>query len=144
MDKELSNIFNDTGHRLTQPRMAVFNFIKSSDLPLSIADIVRLNPAMDKVSIYRTISLFKKLHIVVAVNNGWKQLYELASPFNPHHHHLVCTKCGKLTEIHSKKLESMVEELTSENDFHPVSHHFEINGLCSNCLTLVPDLPSQP
>ena len=134
MNNELNKIFINAGLRLTKPRLQIFNTLKSFDRPMSIMDIVKSCPDVDRVSVYRTISLFAKLRIVIAVPHGWKQLYELAAPFIPHHHHLVCEKCGTLTEIHSKKLETMITNLTNEHDFTAIGHHFEITGLCNACV----------
>lgn len=134
MNNELNGILVNAGLRLTKPRLLIFDTLKSFEQPMSIVDIVKACPGIDKVSVYRTISLFSKLHIISAVPHGWKQLYELAAPFTPHHHHLVCEKCGTLTEIHSKKLESMITNLTNEHGFTANGHHFEITGLCSNCV----------
>jgi Fur family ferric uptake transcriptional regulator len=101
---------------------------------MSVVDIVTACPDIDKVSVYRTIDLFAKLRIVTAIPHGWKHVYELAEPFSPHHHHLVCERCGSLMEIHSKKLESMITDLTNEYGFTPSGHHFEITGLCNKCV----------
>lgn len=134
MNQDLHEIFVNAGLRLTRPRIQIFETLKSFDRPMSIVDIVKACPGIDKVSVYRTMSLFSKLHIVITIPHGWKQLYELAAPFTPHHHHLVCEKCGTLTEIHSKKLESMIANLTNEHGFIATGHHFEITGLCSECV----------
>lgn len=133
MNTELNEIFVNAGLRLTKPRLEIFNTLKSFDRPMSIVDIVSACPNVDKVSVYRTIDLFTKLRIASTIPHGWKHLYELAAPFSPHHHHLVCETCGSLTEIHSKKLESMIADLTKEYDFNPTGHHFEVTGLCSKC-----------
>lgn len=133
MNTELNEIFRTVGLRLTEPRLKVFNALKATNKPMSIVDISKTCPDVDKVSVYRTIDLFTKLRIVTTVPHGWKSLYELAAPFSPHHHHLVCEKCGNLTEIHSHTLEAIIEDLTNEHGFIPSGHHFEITGVCREC-----------
>lgn len=133
MNHELNEILANANLRLTKPRVEIFDTLKSLNKPMSIVDIIDACPSVDKVSVYRTIDMFTKLHIVSTIPHGWKHLYELASPFNPHHHHLVCEKCGSLTDIHSKKLELMIASLTDEHQFTPSHHHFEITGTCRSC-----------
>lgn len=133
MNTALNEIFKNANLRLTEPRLKVFNTLKAINKPMSIVDISKSCSDIDKVSVYRTIDLFSELRIVTTVPYGWKHLYELAAPFSPHHHHLVCEKCGSLTEIHSSKLESMITALTSEHGFTASGHHFEITGICHEC-----------
>lgn len=136
MSSELNEILMKAGLRLTKSRMEIFNVLKSFNKPMSIMDIVTACPGVDKVSVYRTIDLFTKLHIVSTIPHGWKHLYELAAPFSPHHHHLICEKCGGLTEIHSERLELMITDLTNGHGFIATGHHFEITGLCQDCLSM--------
>lgn len=133
MHNELETIFAKKGYRLTTPRRDVFDTLHKSDVPLAIAEIIKANPATDRVSIYRTLELFTKLGITEVIPFGWKQRYELTSPFKPHHHHLYCTTCGRLIDIHSQRLEQIVALITRDHHFTPVEHKFEISGQCANC-----------
>lgn len=139
MDNELEVIFAREGLRLTEPRRAVFRLLTKSHEPLSIADIVKRAPKADRVSVYRTIDLFDRLGIVRSVSFGWKLRYELTSPFKAHHHHLSCTKCDKLIDVHSQKFEQIVASVSKEHGFAPEDHTFEINGVCRDCITSIPD-----
>jgi Fe2+ or Zn2+ uptake regulation protein len=122
--------------RTTRPRIVIFEVFERAANPLSTAEIIRQCPEVDKVSVYRTIDLFLKLHIIEGVAHGWKQHYELATPFRPHHHHLFCTRCKKIVEIHSDTLEHVIHIIASEQMFQPTGHTFEISGLCKNCQKL--------
>lgn len=133
MDTELVRIFSQAKLRLTTPRIVIFNALKESDAPLSTAEIIRRCPAIDKVSVYRTIKLFESLNIVTVVTHGWKQSYELSPPFHPHHHHIVCENCGDVTELQSPSIERLVDTLSKQYTFMPTSHHFEIHGICNKC-----------
>lgn len=133
MDTELIRIFSDARLRLTTPRITIFNALKESESPLSTAQLIHLCPEVDKVSVYRTIALFTSLNIITTVTHGWKQSYELASPFLPHHHHMLCQKCGKVIELQSASIEALVKSLSQQSSFTPTSHHFEIHGVCKIC-----------
>lgn len=135
MNSELVKILAAKGFRVTKPRDTVFNVLHTSAHPLEIGDIARKCPAIDRVSVYRTIELFTQLGIAAAVPLGWKQRYELTDPFKAHHHHLHCSQCGKLIDIHSQKLEQLVAAITSDYGFTPQEHKFEVSGLCQDCKT---------
>jgi len=133
MDADTIALFTTKNLRLTKPRQAVFETLKRASTPLSHVEIAKMIPYIDKVSVYRTIDVFLKLGIVIGVAHGWKQRYELAAPFKPHHHHLLCTGCGNVEEIQSEKLEQIINILADQEEFEVKGHTFEITGLCRTC-----------
>ncbi|MCB2228085.1 MAG: transcriptional repressor [Desulfarculaceae bacterium] len=50
-----------------------------------------------------------------------------------HHDHLICTKCGSITEFHHPELEALKHTAAKEHGFHHLSHRLQIYGLCDNC-----------
>ncbi len=136
MEPLLVKLLSEHKYRITMPRRRVFNALKNSHKPLSIVELATiLSATVDTVSVYRTIDLFIKLGIVTAITHGWKQRYELAAPFLPHHHHLVCRKCEIAIEVNSRRIEELIASIASEQSFVASDHVLEINGLCYNCNT---------
>jgi Fe2+ or Zn2+ uptake regulation protein len=135
MELPISRLFNDKKLRLTQPRVLVFETLKKATQPLSIVEITKLCPTVDTASIYRTVDLFTKLAIATIVSHGWKQRYELAEPFRPHHHHMRCNLCETLIDINSLELEQQVAMLSEKYNFIVTDHSFELNGVCQKCAT---------
>lgn len=133
MDTELTRIFSNAGLRLTTPRTVIFNALKEAEAPLTTAELIRHCPEVDKVSVYRTVALFTSLGIITTVTHGWKHSYELASPFLPHHHHMLCQKCGAVIELQSASIEAVVNDLSRQHSFTPTGHHFEVVGVCGEC-----------
>ncbi|HWZ66162.1 MAG TPA: Fur family transcriptional regulator [Patescibacteria group bacterium] len=136
MNSEITDLFAARGLRVTTPRKAVFETLKKAATPLSQVEIAKINPTIDKVSVYRSIDIFLKLGIVTSVAHGWKQRYELAAPYSPHHHHLLCTACGHVEELQSERLEKIINILADQQKFKVTGHTFEITGLCSKCQTI--------
>jgi Fur family ferric uptake transcriptional regulator len=130
---ELEVIFAREHLRMTAPRQAIFEAMQNSEVPLVVGDITKNCPQIDRVSVYRTLDLFVSLGIAEVVPMGWKQRYELTSPFKSHHHHLYCVQCHKLIDIHSKKLEQLVASIAKDSGFAPQEHKFEVSGLCEQC-----------
>jgi Fe2+ or Zn2+ uptake regulation protein len=136
MDTEIETLFASNRLRITTSRKAILSVFKNAAVPLSPVEIVTANPDIDKVSIYRTIEIFERIGLISSVAHGWKQRYELAAPFRPHHHHLLCTHCGAIEEIQSDTLETMINFIAEEHAFEVTGHTFEVSGLCRNCKRL--------
>jgi len=135
MEQELEKLLASSQLRITKPRKAIFQTLKIAVNPLSQVEIAALTPSIDRGSVYRTIELFLELGVVSSITHGWKQRFELAAPFRPHHHHLHCVKCGKTEEIQSERLEGMIHEVAGASNFHVIGHTFEVTGICSACRT---------
>lgn len=133
MSSDIAKILSDRKFRLTKPRQAIFETLKKSDRPLSYQELTTANLGIDKVSVYRTIDLFIRLGVVMSVPHGWKQRYELAAPFRPHHHHLLCSECNVVQGIQSDELEKIIQVIGGRHKFQVTGHTFEITGLCRNC-----------
>lgn len=136
MKQDIADILAASNLRITAPRRAVFHALQDAAEPLSVADIVRLCPDIDRVSVYRTIDAFLAIHIIITIPLGWKQRYELAAPLKPHHHHLYCVHCKTATEIASDKVEALIDQISKTYTFQTIGHTFELEGICQNCKTL--------
>lgn len=79
------------------------------------------------------MELFIKLNLAKQVNIGWKVYYELSEAFKPHHHHLICTRCGDVKAVDDNEIESVIKSVANENNFEPSDHVFEIKGICAKC-----------
>lgn len=50
-----------------------------------------------------------------------------------HHHHLICTTCGKTVEFELGGFEAATRDLASSHGFIEVSHSIELFGTCADC-----------
>ncbi|HEU5121706.1 MAG TPA: Fur family transcriptional regulator [Candidatus Saccharimonadales bacterium] len=135
MSSDITTVLSKNNLRVTKARLMVFRTLQHTDRPLSHAEVAQSTPEVDRVSVYRVIEIFIKIGIVTSVAYGWKQRYELAAPFRPHHHHFVCTRCHNVTEIQSNKLEKIIHLLADAQGFKATGHTFEITGICQHCQT---------
>ena len=130
----LKAILKKNGASLTRTRRLVFDLLAAQG-PQSIQNLVNLaDGQIDRATIYRTVELFEKLGIINRLNIGWKYKVELSDVFSGHHHHLHCSKCGKILDLpHNTMLETMIDTIALKADFSSRSHVLEIYGLCKNC-----------
>ncbi|HSX14896.1 MAG TPA: transcriptional repressor [Candidatus Saccharimonadales bacterium] len=135
--QKLQKLLLSRGLRLTQPRKLVLDFLVNAAEPVQIHQIVALSGNWaDRASIYRTIKLFNHLGIIKTVHRPGGDWLELGEDFSPHHHHLVCSRCGYSQVIHSPNLEYQLAGVAEVAGFRPLEHHVEISGLCPDCLKL--------
>jgi len=50
-----------------------------------------------------------------------------------HHHHVVCSRCGRTTEIDDAGLSDAVREIGRRSGYRIESHRLELFGLCPSC-----------
>ena len=60
-----------------------------------------------------------------------KAVYELNK--GDHHDHIVCVKCGKVTEFHNPTIESLQGKIAEENGYRIVDHALYLYGVCGDC-----------
>jgi Fur family transcriptional regulator, ferric uptake regulator len=136
MHQDFQSILREAGQSVTRPRQAVFETLAHADEPLKNGEIAKRTPTVDRASVYRTLELFTKLGITTTTIRGWTPFTELAAPFKPHHHHMICEQCGRVEEIASDTLEDVLSLVATRHQFSLKSHTVELSGLCSTCLNL--------
>ncbi|MCB2188688.1 MAG: transcriptional repressor [Deltaproteobacteria bacterium] len=65
--------------------------------------------------------------------NGGPPVYEHRH-LGDHHDHLICTRCGGITEFNAPALQGLTRDLQQETGFLPLQHRLQIYGLCPQCL----------
>ena len=124
------------GLRYTKQREDIIRRILETKGHFEIEEIVldfrKQNLGVSRSTIYRTLNILKELGIVnEVIKYKNKTLYEVA--LKEHHDHLVCEKCGKIIEFHSKDLEEIQDKICREYGFEPTFHRLEIYGICREC-----------
>jgi Fur family ferric uptake transcriptional regulator len=83
-------------------------------------------------TVYRTLELLKELGLAAEISVGDGIVRYHASE-NSRHHHLVCTKCGKMFALPEAELAPLEMSLIKNHAFKADMHHLAIFGLCSGC-----------
>lgn len=124
------------GYRLTPQREMILSVICESTGHLTADEIItrvrKRYPHFNKSAVYRTLDLLTRHGLVNPTDFGQGCVtYEIHQ--DPHHHHLVCRQCGKITEIDDRIFASVEKVLREEYRFFPALDHFAIFGLCRKC-----------
>ena len=126
----------DRGYRLTPQRMMVVEAIEASDDHIS-AEQIRAKaqlkyPYINMSTVYRTLELLTEQGLVTETDlGGGRLLYHPAGKAG--HHHLVCRRCGKVTDIDISFFQPLKEDLRAKYGFDADLEHIGIFGTCENC-----------
>jgi Fur family ferric uptake transcriptional regulator len=100
--------------------------------PVRAAELViMLEGRVGRVTVYRTLELFRKLGVASAASDG---LIELSAEFSTHHHHFRCTKCGWKLDFLDPGMERAVDRFASGRKFVLEQHQLEFAGVCRRCV----------
>jgi len=134
---DLQDKLNQEGLRLTRPRRAVMDILKSAKIPLSPQTIhqrsFETKDEIGLVTVYRTLDVLAELGLVRRVHDHDEcHGYVLASP--GHHHHLICRKCGKAVEFTGEgDLSTMLERIHRQTGYDIDEHLLQLYGVCPEC-----------
>ena len=124
------------GLRLTQPRKAILDFIHERGDHLNAEQIIEhvqeKLPRVNKSTIYRTLELLEKNECVYRSKYHNRTVYHHAD--EGHHHHLVCSRCGKTIDCGEDIFAPVERSLGKEYGFDPDFKHMMIRGLCKSCV----------
>lgn len=139
---KIAGILREHGHKLTPQRHIVLKVMASSHghlTPEAIYEKSRLEDSgIGRVTVYRTLDLLSKLNLVCRVHaEGRCRSYMMRRP-TEHHHHLVCSGCGKVVDFTNCSLIKIEEKLSQESGFAIKGHLLEFYGVCPDCVMNAP------
>jgi len=131
-EKRFSELLKKHRYSVTTPRKVVFEVLYSFGLQ-TVQQLITRAKHIDRSSVYRALTVLEEIGAVHRIPQGFKYKVELSDAFLPHHHHIVCTICGKQSDIEQSKLEDLLNQIAKENTYKLTSHKVELLGECSNC-----------
>lgn len=129
-------ILRDRNMRITPQRLMILRVIDQGHGHMTAEDIgeqIRSQyPAVHQGTIYRTLEALRLSGLVSETHLANRSaIYDLVSGHQ--HHHLICERCGAITEIDDSLLESLRSALLDRFGFHARIEHFAIAGSCVGC-----------
>ncbi len=138
---DLRRKLQERQHKLTPQRQIVLQiFLDHPGEHLSAEDVhdILRNQKSDigLATVYRSLELLNDLGILQKMEFGdGCSRYEVntTDPGLHHHHHLVCTKCGKVMEFADDLLDELEQKIESKSGFHIENHEVKFLGICKEC-----------
>lgn len=138
--------FRGCGYRITIPRQEILKVLNQTEEHLSAEEIYlrvhKVYPSVGLTTVYRTLEVLADMGLVFRLEFGdGKARYELVEgpKGKLHHHHLVCTDCGRVIDytdfISEEKelLDKTEKALSSRHNFKILNHQIHFYGLCNKC-----------
>lgn len=108
--------------------------------PLTIPMILGRDPALAQSSVYRNLGVLEHAGLVSRIALGDDHAhYELGEVLTEHHHHhLVCRRCGKVSDVTlpdvvERTLERAMRDIADHRAFVVEEHRLDLVGHCSDC-----------
>ncbi len=126
--------------RYSKSRYAIVKILIDERRPMTLPEILEAGKSqgLAQSSAYRNLSEMSGIGVVRHINSGDDHSrFELDESLTGHHHHLECTRCGRLEDFAvPEEFEQIVKDLvkTAERQgFKAGSHRFDILGRCPEC-----------
>jgi Fur family transcriptional regulator, ferric uptake regulator len=139
--------FRGDGRRMTAAREAIIAVLEKSSEHLSAEDVYvkvhRIYPRIGLTTVYRNLEFLTDSNVLAKCDFGdGRARYELIRTANgekEHHHHLVCTTCGRVinySEFIDEELQFLKRAekgLSKKYDFQIADHLIQFYGTCQTC-----------
>jgi Fur family ferric uptake transcriptional regulator len=124
------------GLRLTGPRRELADLLTEQDGHFTSAELVsetkRRRLGVGRATVFRTLDALEELGLVERIDlPSGEHAYVTCE--RPHHHHVVCSNCGRTSEIDDAGLKTVVHQVARRTGYRVDIHRLELFGLCPAC-----------
>ncbi len=136
--KSWTTALDEAGYFVTEPRRVVAEMVLDRDSHFTANDLLSeaklARRGVGRATVFRALELFEQLGLVERLDlpNG-EHAYIVCQA--SHHHHVICTRCGRSAEVGDLGIGSIAGEVESQTGFLIDSHRIELYGLCPECRT---------
>jgi Fur family ferric uptake transcriptional regulator len=136
-EKKIRRSIRQHGYKITPQRRAIIKAIidtREHLTPSAIHERVsREKPGIGLVTIYRTLEMLAGLGFICEMHAGGSCRSYLVRRPAEHHHHLICSDCGRVIDFTDCDLGGLERRLARETRFKISGHLLEFVGQCWNC-----------
>jgi Fur family ferric uptake transcriptional regulator len=125
--------------RYTSGRRRLVELLAEAPRPETIPEILVRAPALAQSSAYRNLVVLEECGVAHrVVTSDERSRYELAEDLMGHHHHLICTGCGRVDDFTvspqmERSLEAALERAVEGTGFRAAAHRLDVIGTCASC-----------
>jgi Fur family ferric uptake transcriptional regulator len=94
------------------------------------------DPNLGLVTVYRTLKLLRQAGLATERTFGDTYARFDPNPADWAHHHLICTRCGKIQEFQDPILRARGAKVARSQRFTVTEQRLELYGVCRDCARL--------
>jgi Fur family transcriptional regulator, ferric uptake regulator len=94
------------------------------------------DPNVGLVTVYRTLKLLRQAGLATERKFGDAYARFDPNPADWAHHHLICTRCGKIQEFQDTTLRALGAKVARSQGFTVTEQRLELYGVCRECSRL--------
>ena len=140
MDKGLAafeEFLKKKGLKSTHQRRLIVEKVFSTHTHFSVEGFFesmrKEDSSISRATVYRTLSLLTEGRLLEPLDFGKGYRYYEHILGHSHHDHLVCIRCGRITEFEDDTIEKIQGDVSRKMRFKPMSHSLKIFGRCRRC-----------
>lgn len=134
--KTAQSAFASPQHRFTKQRKSIIRYLTGMKRYVTAqelhARIVRAQPRTGLATVYRTLEALREMGLVATLAQQHGETAYLYCG-REHHHHAVCTQCGRVDEVPCRADSKFERMLSNALRFRLTGHQLEFYGVCARC-----------
>jgi Fur family transcriptional regulator, ferric uptake regulator len=138
---EFLDALDRAGFRMTEPRRALAALIADQPGHFTAAELVASTRerrlGVGRATVFRTLEALEAVGRIERIDLPSGDHAYVACE-RAHHHHVVCSRCGRTSELDDAGLRTVVHEIARRTGFRVDEHRLELFGLCPACQAAQP------
>jgi Fur family ferric uptake transcriptional regulator len=126
----------EAGYRLTSPRRAMAELIGGRRGHFTADDLLaesrRRRLGVTRATVFRSLDVLADLSLIERLDLPSGE-HAFVACETAHHHHIVCSSCGRSTEVDDNGLEAVAAAIAEQSGYRVDTHRLELFGQCAAC-----------
>jgi Fur family peroxide stress response transcriptional regulator len=133
-EKTIARAFREHRYRATPQRIAVSKYALTDTQHSAkriYYEVAKTYPTISLATVYTTLKILKDIGLIRELN-----LADDQTRFDPNtlpHVHLICLRCGSITDWTEPMLEELINKISSDTGFTVKESSMNISGFCKDC-----------
>lgn len=130
----------ERGYATTEPRRQIVACFLQRQEAVTASDLyTRLRgqgETIGLVTIYRTLDLLvacNLAHVIMPTDQAQQERHFLPCGLADHHHHLICTACGRMQEVTDCRIAELEADVAQSSGYRIDRHALTLFGCCPGC-----------
>ena len=139
LDDDVASRLSDADQRYTRGRRRLVGVLRDGEGPMTIQQVLDADGHLAQSSVYRNLAILEQVGAVTRIVTSDDFVrYELAEDLTEHHHHLICSACGDVSDFSlapsiEDDLEGALRKAARRSRFEIRAHRLDLVGICDDC-----------